>query len=553
LALAFSCLIVILVGVGWLGLSRMASINEHLDEVAVERWGKAQLAAEGANRAQLQASLTGQLFLSDDAAETQRILEAMDANRRAAVALVEKRDANVVQARGRELLGAVKEARASYLDPFNRAKAALLEGRTAVAQSLATKEVIPRLTAVNDAWDALVNYEGERMAEARSEAQASYVAARAAVVIILVASVLLAAIIGTLVTRSITVPVGKVVALTDRIAGGDLRENISVDCEDEIGRLQGSIRSMTEKLQQIIGEVRNGADALSLAAAQVSSASQTLSQGTGEQAASVEETTASLEEMGASISQNAANSRQTEQMAGSNASNAEEGGRSVVATVTAMRDIAERTNIIEEIAYQTNLLALNAAIEAARAGEHGKGFAVVAQEVRKLAERAQGAAKAIGELAGSSVMVAERSGQLLGELVPSIRKTADLVQEVAAASQEQTAGVAQINRAMSQVDLVTQRNASAAEELSSTAEELASQAEALQSLMSFFRLDEVLERAAREQAARAALEAPAGARPHFTHPSLPAPPQRAAGATALPIAAMGGLPAARHGAQPRRS
>jgi methyl-accepting chemotaxis protein len=205
----------------------------------------------------------------------------------------------------------------------------------------------------------------------------------------------------------------------------------------------------------MIKEVRGGATALSSASTQITSSAQALAQGTSEQAASVEETASSLQQISASIGQNAENTRVMEQMA---------------------------------LKGAPNLLALNAAIEAARAGEHGRGFAVVATEVRKLAERSQSAARDIRSLAGSSVKVAERSGELLLQLVPSIGKTADMVQEVASASREQSAGVAQINQALAQVEQVTQRNASAAEELSSTAEEMASQADALDQLMAFFKV-----------------------------------------------------------------
>ncbi|HZZ85978.1 MAG TPA: cache domain-containing protein [Anaeromyxobacteraceae bacterium] len=307
------------------------------------------------------------------------------------------------------------------------------------------------------------------------------------------AAALIALLLGALaflVSRSITQPVLQVVKLAERIARGDLSGGVEVTSRDELGRLQAAMRDMGQRLGQVIGEVRRGAEALNGAAAQVSSTSQTLSQGTGEQAASVEETTASLEEMSASITQNAENSRQTERMALQGARDAEESGRAGKETVEAMKSIAGKISIVEEIAYQTNLLALNAAIEAARAGEHGKGFAVVAAEVRKLAERSQKAAKEIAGVASSSVRMAERSGQLLGELVPAIQKTAELVQEVAATSREQSSGVAQINKAMGHVDQVTQRNASAAEELASTAEEMSSQAESLLEITSFFRVEE---------------------------------------------------------------
>ena len=263
----------------------------------------------------------------------------------------------------------------------------------------------------------------------------------------------------------------------------------SQDRSDEIGELARSFNAFVGRLAEIVGQVNGRAEAVSCASAQVSSSAQLLSHGTSEQAASVEETTSSLEQINASITQNADNSRQMEQMALKGAKEMEQSSKAVRESVDAMKTIAEKISIIEEIAYQTNLLALNAAIEAARAGEHGKGFAVVAAEVRKLAERSQNAAQEISSLSSSSLRVAESSGQLLKELVPSIRKTAELVQEVATASREQAAGVSQVNQAMTQVDQVTQRNAAAAEKLSNTAAEMASQAENLQRLMRVFRVD----------------------------------------------------------------
>jgi methyl-accepting chemotaxis protein len=301
-----------------------------------------------------------------------------------------------------------------------------------------------------------------------------------------VASLLLLTVLSTFISRGITRPLNTAVEVAERIADGDLTAQVDVASKDETGQMLGALRTMTDRLSQVIGEVRDGAETVSSASEQVSASSQTMSQGTTEQAASVEETSASLQQMNASVTRNAENGRKMEQMATKGAKEAEESGNAVQDTVKAMKAIAEKISVIEEIAYQTNLLALNAAIEAARAGEHGKGFAVVATEVRKLAEGSQSAAKEIGGLATSSVAVAEKAGTLLVELVPSIQKTAELVQEVAAASDEQSSGVEQINQSMSQVDSVTQQNASAAEELSSTAEEMSSQASTLKNLVSIF-------------------------------------------------------------------
>jgi methyl-accepting chemotaxis protein len=388
---------------------------------------------------------------------------------------------------------------------------------------------------------------------------------------VMAAALILTAFAGVVITRSITTPLAAAVKVAEQVAEGDLEARIDARGADETAQLLRAMQAMVGSLKKMVvaataiaggdltvkvspqserdalgnaladmvsrltatmSEIRSGAAGLSSASSQVSATSQTLSQGTSEQAASVEETTSSLEQMSASIRQNAENSRQTEQLAVSGSKEAEESGRTVKQTVVAMRSIAEKVSIIEEIAYQTNLLALNAAIEAARAGEHGRGFAVVATEVRKLAERSQSAAKEISGLSASSVGVAERSGQLLDELVPRIRKTADLVQEVSAASAEQSSGVAQINRAMSQVDQVTQRNASAAEELASTAEEMAAQAEALQQLVSHFRLS------VQEAAVRPVI-APAPAPSH-------ALPPRSNGRVAVPVAALSLQPAGSH-------
>jgi methyl-accepting chemotaxis protein len=273
------------------------------------------------------------------------------------------------------------------------------------------------------------------------------------------------------------------------IADGDLTVRVRVDRKDEIGELQDAMARIVDKLAQTIGDVMLTANSLNGAAGQVSATAQSLSQASSEQAASVEETTASIEQMAASIDRNTENARVTDEMAMRSSVQAEEGGKVVRETVDAMKSIAGKIGIIDDIAYQTNLLALNAAIEAARAGEAGRGFAVVAAEVRKLAERSQVAAQEIGQLAASSVMTAEHAGKLLDDMLPSIRKTSDLVQGIAAASTEQSSGVAQVNGAMGQLNKATQQNAAASEELAATAEEMGGNAAQLQDLMEYFKVD----------------------------------------------------------------
>jgi PAS domain-containing protein len=251
---------------------------------------------------------------------------------------------------------------------------------------------------------------------------------------------------------------------------------------ESVGTLAGGIAAaffLTRGILRVLGGVKDAADSVSAGSQQLSTSTEQLSQGTTEQAASAEEASSSVEELNATIRQTADNAQQTEKIALKSAADAMESGRAVGESVTAMKDIATKITIIEEIARQTNLLALNAAIEAARAGEHGKGFAVVASEVRKLAERSQTAAREISKQSVASVMVADNAGQMLGKLVPDIQKTAELVQEISAATREQTSGANQINQALQQLNAVIQQNAGAAEEMAATAEELSSQAEQL--------------------------------------------------------------------------
>ena len=490
LGIGFAVTLILLITVAAIGVARIGALDTSINQLIKEEVVKVQEAGSIAESIAVIGRHLRNAYLYTGA-ERQRSLDGIAAQRKVISDNIENLDKLVRSDSGKDLLTKLKTARAAYLvsqdktvelikaDAKQADFVAYLQGDLRKAQT----EYVKAIEALNKHQDAGIAKKGQA---ADDEATA---AERLLVVIAIIAAIL-TAFFGWLITRSITKPVGEALSVTQRLAEGDLTVRIDNISKDEIGQMLSAQQGLIAKLNQIIGEVVSAADALSNAAGQVSATAQSLSQSSSEQAASVEETTASIEQMTASITQNTDNAKVTDNMATKSSVEATQGGTAVKETVEAMKSIAGKIGIIDDIAYQTNLLALNAAIEAARAGEHGKGFAVVAAEVRKLAERSQIAAQEIGQLAGSSVKMAEQAGKLLDEMVPNIKKTSDLVQEIAAASQEQSAGVGQINGAMGQLNKATQQNASASEELAATSEEMGGQAAQLQELMEFFKIED---------------------------------------------------------------
>ncbi|MGE5651391.1 MAG: methyl-accepting chemotaxis protein [Bacillota bacterium] len=492
LGLCFSVVILLLLGIAGLGISRLEKLDEGVKKIVDDRYPKVVLSYELIGDInQIARSMRNVVIFSDPEA-VKKELAKIDTAKSDIKESIDKLEKSITSAKGKELLKAMLDARSKYRVHQEEFISLAVSGKKDEAKNLLLTELRPAQLAYMEAVGTLIRYQGELMRESGKDSDELYHDARNSILMMSGAAALMAVVLSTWIVINLLRQLGGEPAyateIAREVAAGNLALDIRIKAKDESSLLH-AMKSMVTKLSHVVTEVNGGAQALASASEEVSATAQSLSQASSEQAAGVEETSASIEQMTASISQNTENARVTDGMAAKAAKEAMEGGEAVMATVEAMNQIAKKIGIIDDIAYQTNLLALNAAIEAARAGEHGKGFAVVAAEVRKLAERSQVAAQEIGEVACNSVGLAEKAGKLLDEMVPNIKKTSDLVQEITAASEEQSSGVGQINAAVGQLSQATQQNASSSEELAATAEEMSSQAEQLQQLMSFFKLD----------------------------------------------------------------
>lgn len=486
---SFLVVLLLTAAMGVFAIIQLGQVNQAAQDIK-ENWMPSMRAASGMRFYAANYRLKENRNIAADAApeKAQMEQEAAEARSQFETRLATY-DKLIISDQDRQMFSAVSASWSAYLKVSTNLFELSRQGQETEARALLRGESKLHFDEVTSQLQKMVELNDAGATAAGDKGSQLYETARISIIVVLIAALLVGLGLALFIARIISRPLKEAATAAEQLAEGNLNAYIGHGSKDETGMVLNAMRNMVGKLAHIIGEVRNAADNLASASEEVSATAQSMSQATSEQAASVEETSASVEQMSASINQNTENAKVTDGMASKAAKEATDGGESVQQTVVAMKKIAQRISIIDDIAYQTNLLALNAAIEAARAGEHGKGFAVVAAEVRKLAERSQVAAQEIGELSSSSVEMAEKAGKLLDEMVPSINKTSDLVQEISAASEEQAAGVAQINTAMTQLNQVTQQNASSSEELAATAEEMSSQAEQLQQSMSFFTLD----------------------------------------------------------------
>jgi len=527
LGATFALIICLLLAVVGVGVMKMSALNTAITDVIAGPSKRLEIALSVNERMNKTLRFEKNMALTEDLGLTQKFDAEVLKSRNETRELIATGLA-IASVDGKPRWTQIQTLFDQYVPINDQIRTLALANKNAEAGRLSVTKSREIATQISSQIDQIVSIAKDAMKQADADTNAQYANART-VLFATAALALLVAVGGALwISRLVSQGLGKVSAAIDAVAIGDLSQDVAVTSNDEIkdlvdtvNRMTANLResaqladtiaggdltvqhqplsdkdvlghalvSMVERLRGVVGDATQAAQNVAAGSQQLSSSSEQVSQGATEQAAAAEEASASMEQMAANIKQNADNATQTEKIARQSSQDAEQSGAAVQKAVVAMRTIAEKIGIVQEIARQTDLLALNAAVEAARAGEHGRGFAVVAAEVRKLAERSQSAAAEISGMSSDTVGAATQAGEMLIKLVPDIRRTAELVAEISAACREQDIGAVQINEAIQQLDKVTQQNASASEQISSTSEELASQAEELQESIAYFRVE----------------------------------------------------------------
>ncbi len=490
LLIGFGTLSVIAAIIGFIGITNLKTLEQSDTEMYENMTLPITWMGDISTNFQRVRVNTRDVVLAESDTEIEKFISRIQEYRSNIDELGKKFEERILSDQMRQAFEEFKKTRVDYGKHLDELIAIARKNADTEAFALLNGEMYASSQAEMESIDKIISMKNKDASDKSDENTSLANSAVTTMIFVIAFAVILSIGFGIFISNAISKPLKRGVDLAVAVSQGDLTQRLDINRKDEIGMLAKSLNEMVDKLKDVVESVKAASDNVTSGSQQLSSSSEEMSQGATEQAAAAEEASSSMEEMTSNIKQNADNAQQTEKIALKSSEDAKDGGKAVLETVEAMKDIASKISIIEEIARQTNLLALNAAIEAARAGEHGKGFAVVASEVRKLAERSQTAAAEINQLSASSIKVAEKAGEMLNKIVPDIQRTAELVQEISASSNEQNSGAEQINSAIQQLNSVIQQNASASEEMSSTAEELSSQAEQLQDTMSFFKLEQ---------------------------------------------------------------